>query len=562
MLAKFKSFLTKALNVPLSSPAALDIFGVPPGASGIHVDALTALRVPAIQQGVRLISESVATLDAQLFMDGHGGRELVKHHPVASILTRPNPWYGETELKRQLIADYLLWGNGLALVSRVRGDVRELHRIDPRSCSIIVDQITGEPRYSVALQEGGTREFSYRDVIHLRNTTLDGARGLGLVNLGAEAIGLALILEHHASGLFSRGARPAGILEIAGRLSKEALERLRIGFSNIYVGTENAGRTAILEQGAKFTPLQLSSVDAQFLEMRKFQTLEIARLLNIPAVLLNDLEHATLSNAEHLAQQFLDRTISPIIELFEDAIERTLLTEDERAAGYCIEFDTTNFARADIAARFASYKSGIESGVLLLNEARDREGLPPVEGGDTPMRSVQTIPLAPDAAATQAPAAPARESSQNKSAPRVRKFSGVLFHGAAAAFDGLPETPNGWAWFSPNADWAAKYGPAIKAFQVDNLHLLDIPFDPALAHAAFTAAGINTSGGDWNVQESYRVLSDDEFGPIMAERVIAAGYDGLAHIDRRYAEGNGAAIALTSRAFVKLVPRETQEPSQ
>lgn len=412
MLNRIKSLFanaTKALSVPLSSPSALDIFGVPPAASGVHVDALTALRVPAALAGVRLISEAVATLDARLCREGPEGRETViaADHPVAKVLERPCPWLGESEWKRQLVADYLLCGNGLALVNRVRGEPRELPRIDPRACSIVVDIVTGEPRYSVALQQGGTREFSYVDIVHLRNVSIDGARGLGLTALGSEAIGLSIVLEKHAAHLFGRGARPAGVLEFAGKLTDGVLARLRASFNQSHGGVENAGRTLILEDGITYKQTQLTSVDAQFHEMRKFQILEIARLLNVPAVMLNDLEHATLNNAESLAQQFLDRTVTPILEFFEDALERTLLTDEERDAGYEIEFDTSNFARADIAARFSAYKSGIESGVYTLNEARDREGLPPVEGGDKPMRSVQTIPLAPDGTATQTPAAPA-----------------------------------------------------------------------------------------------------------------------------------------------------------
>jgi HK97 family phage portal protein len=400
LFESIKSWLATKAAVPLSSPAALELFGAPASGSGVHVDALTALRVPAVAAGVKLISEAVATLDVHLIRGTATGREKVAatDHPASRVLERPVPWLGETEWKRQIVADAVLWGDGLALVNRVRGEPRELPRIDPRSCSIVVDLATGEPRYGVALQEGGTQEFSYADVVHLRGPTLDGAKGLGLVNLGAEAIALALILEGHATKLFSRGARPAGVLELSGKATKDILDRLKESFAAIYGGTHGAGRTAILEQGTKFTPLQLSSVDAQFLELRRFQTLEIARLLNIPAVLLNDLEHATLNNSATLAQLFLDRTIAPILELFEDALERVLLTEEERDGGYCIEFDTSNFVRADLDKRFAAYKSGIESGVYLLNEARDREGLPPVKGGDQPMRSVQTIPLAPDAA--------------------------------------------------------------------------------------------------------------------------------------------------------------------
>ncbi|HEY8212512.1 MAG TPA: phage portal protein [Methylocystis sp.] len=406
MLENVKSLVRKAFNVPLSSPAALDIFGVPASGSGVHVDALTALKVPAVAAGVRLISEAVATLDCHLIRETATGREKVepRDHAAARVLERPVPWLGETEWKRQIVADAIIWGDGLALVNRINGEPRELPRIDPRSCNIIVDMATGEPSYSVALQQGGVETFTYRDIVHLRGPTLDGAKGLGLVNLGAEAIGLALVLEQHATRLFSRGARPGGVLELGGKATPDILARLRESFANIYSGTGNAGRTAILEQGVKFTPLQLSSVDAQFLELRKFQTLEIARLLNIPAVLLNDLEHATLNNSAALAQLFLDRTISPILELLEDALERTLLSDEERDGGFCIEFDTSNFVRSDIEKRFAALKTGIESGVLTLNEAREREGLPPVDGGDKPMRSVQVLPL--DAATAPQPQTP------------------------------------------------------------------------------------------------------------------------------------------------------------
>lgn len=412
MLESLKNLARKALNIPLSSPAALEIFGAPATTSNLPMDALSAMRVPALQQGVKLISEAVATLDCQLFREGADGRERVapKDHPVARLLERPNPWTGETEFKRQLVADFLLWGNGIAPVSRVRGEPRELHRADPRAVNIIVDMTTGEPSYGVAMQAGGTRDYRWQDVIHLRNASLDNARGLGIVHLGAAAIVLALTLEGHADSLFARGARPGGVLEMPGRMSKEIMERLRVSFSNIYSGVHNSGKTAILEQGVKFQALQLASTDAQFLENRKFQILEVARLLNIPPVLLGDLEHATLNNAAELSQAFLDRTVAPIIELFEDALERTLLTDEERDAGYAIEFDVTNFVRADVEKRFGAYKSGIESGVLLLNEARDREGLGPVEGGDQPMRSVQTIPLAPNAA----PPAPANQPQEGQ----------------------------------------------------------------------------------------------------------------------------------------------------
>lgn len=407
MFETLKSWLqTKA--VPLSSPAALELFGAPATSSNIPVDALAVLKVPAFNAGIRLISEAIGSLDWRLCREAPDGRETIapKSHPVAKLLEQPCPWISETEFKRTLVSDYLIFGNGLAIVARVNGEPREIHRADPRVSNIIQDMTTGEPSYSVAMTEGGTREYGWRDIVHIRNTTLDGTRGLGLVNLAREAVALSLLLESYAAGLFGRGARPSGVLEMPKALSEDALKRLRHSFTAIYAGGDNAGRTAILESGVKFTPLQISSVDSQFIEMRRFQIQEAARLLNIAPTLLADLEHATLNNSAELRQQFLDMTLLPVIELFEDALELALLSEDDRAAGFEIEIDTSNFVRNDVEKRFGAYKTAIESGAMTLNEVRDREGLPPVDGGDTPMRSVQTLPLHSAAPAQPQPQEP------------------------------------------------------------------------------------------------------------------------------------------------------------
>ena len=391
-----RSHETKAsAGVPLASPDVLSIFGVTPSASGVAVDAMAALRVPAIQNGVRVIAEAVGQLDLQLFRnDGTGPKRVEpKDHPVARVLERPNPWTGAFEFQRQLTLDSILWGDGLALIVRVGGEVRELHRIDPRSCTINVNLTTTEPEYTVSMQNGGSYVYGYRDILHLRNLTLDGVRGLGLVHLAKETIGLSIVLQRHAAKLFGRGARPSGVLEYAKTLSEQVAKRLKAQFEGQHGGAENAGGTLVLEEGMTFKPMTFSSTDAQFIEMRRFEVLEAARLLKLPPHLLADMQFsAGRANVEDLGMQFLSGVLSPILELYEDAIERTLLTDEERDS-YCVEFDESDLIRADTEKRFAAYKTGTETGVYTINEARAKEGLPPIEGGDTPMRSVQSQPL-------------------------------------------------------------------------------------------------------------------------------------------------------------------------
>jgi HK97 family phage portal protein len=177
--------------------------------------------------------------------------------------------------------------------------------------------------------------------------------------------------------------------------------RLRSSWDSRYSGGENAGRTAILEDGVEWMQTQLSSVDAQFLELRRFQVQEIARVWRVPLHLIADLERVTFSNAEQMGAQFLSYTILPLLRLWQDAFRLSLLTEAERREGYYIEFLVDDLARADLAARFTAYSQAINAGILNPNEIRAMENRGPYDGGQTYMRPVNTAP-APASGGTNA----------------------------------------------------------------------------------------------------------------------------------------------------------------
>ena len=379
----------------LTSEEAFAIFGAINTASGISISAEVALRVPAVLSATRAISEAVGQLPLTLYRRSANGTKKAlapSEHPVARVLERPAPWIGDTEFRRQMQADVLLHGNAYAVVVKVNGEPRELHRIDPRLVSVTYDIFTAEPHYRIGIATDGAREYSWSEVLHLRALGTNGAIGIGILTLAKEAIALALILETHAAKLFSRGAKPSGVLETPKVLSPKVVKQLRESFEAAHSGAEQSGNTLVLEEGMKFTSTQLTSVDSQFLQLREFSILEIARACRVPPHMVGALDKTTHSNVEELGSQFLTFTLAPWLAIWEDAIERTLIDPAEQDE-LCAEFDTIGIARADIEKRMAAYQSGIQSGVLLLNEARALEGLPPVEGGDTPMRSVQVEPL-------------------------------------------------------------------------------------------------------------------------------------------------------------------------
>ena len=188
---------------------------------------------------------------------------------------------------------------------------------------------------------------------------------------------------------------------IRGALTETLIERLRKSFEGLYGGGANAGRTAILEDGMTFRPLQLSSVDAQYLELRRFQLQEIARVFRVPLHLLGEMDRATFANVEAMGRQFLTFCLLPILKTWTDALEITLLSQAERQEFY-IEFLVDDLARADLSARFTAYSQAINAGVLNPNEARAMENRPPYAGGETYTRPVNTAPVPSSAAPAEA----------------------------------------------------------------------------------------------------------------------------------------------------------------
>jgi HK97 family phage portal protein len=391
----FKSIisgLSIKAGIPISSPGAFDIFA-PVSASGVAIGPESAMRVPAVCQGVSLISESLSILEVGLFREGPNGREQIKDPPALAVIKSPNGWTSRADFIGQITLDSILSGDGIAVAVRVRDKVRELHRVDPRATAIEIDLQTGEPVYRATLLDGSSAVYSWKDVVHVRQRSVNGLRGLGLLHTAREAIELAILLEQHAAKLFAAGARPGGILSTPGRIDQQTLDRLRNSFESRYSGVSGGGKTMILESGLTFTPVTFASTDAQFQEARAFQVVEISRALNLPATLLNDMSASTFNNVESQAQAFLDRCLMPQVERVERALERVLLTDQERADGYEIEFCTDALVRANLQARYAAWATAIQNGIMTSNEIREREGLPPVDGGDQILRTIQAQPV-------------------------------------------------------------------------------------------------------------------------------------------------------------------------
>ncbi|MGF7173357.1 phage portal protein [Azospirillum doebereinerae] len=368
--------------------------GALPTAAGVSVSPEAAMRCSVSFACIKVIAETIEQLTPHLYRRKGDDRERATDHPLSALVTKAaNDWTPASEFRLVLGTHFATHGNAYAFVNRdAAGRVVELIPLDPRTVSVRQDPRTMAPVYMVATGNPAlpAREYDRSEILHIRGVGLDVHKGASPVTLGREAIGLSLTLEHHCGSLFGNGAKPSGMLKVKGRLTEDQFRRVRSMFSNFYQGVTGK-RTMILSEDMDFQQVQLNSVDAQTLEMRRFQVEEVSRFWRVPLHLVNEMDRATHANAESMGQQFLTFCMLPILRLWCDAMAITLLTPEERETLY-FEFLVDDLARADIAARFTAMSSAISAGILNPNEARAMENRPPYAGGETFMRPVNTAP--------------------------------------------------------------------------------------------------------------------------------------------------------------------------
>jgi HK97 family phage portal protein len=364
-----------------------------PVASGVTVTPETAMRCMAVYACVRVLAESMAQLPLAVYRrKPDGGADEAPDHPLYALLhDAPNEWQTSFEWREMSVGHICLRGNAYAFVSRDGDRVLELLPLHP-------DRVTVEQkndwslRYLVRQGSGEAKEFTSRDVLHLRGFTSNGIVGVTPISHAREAIGLALAAENHGAQLFGNGATPGGVLIHQGKLSEEAAKRLKASWQAAHGGANRHG-TAVLEEGLKWEQLGITNVDAQFLETRKFQRGEIASLFRVPPHLIGDLERATFSNIEQQSLEFVIHTLMPWVKRWEQRLSRQLLSERDRKTHF-LRFKVDGLLRGDIAGRYDAYAVAITNGWMNRNEVRALEGLNRQDGLDEFLSPLNLAPRA------------------------------------------------------------------------------------------------------------------------------------------------------------------------
>ena len=348
-------------------------------ASGKSVNERSAMQITAVCSCVRILSEAVASLPLHLYKYTDTGTAKATEHLLYFLLhDEPNPEMTSFVFRETLMTHLLLWGNAYAQIIRNgKGEVLALYPLMPDRMNVDRDEygnIVYEYMVSqedAPINKGSTVKLSPQEVLHIPGLGFDGLIGYSPIAMAKNAIGLAIATEEYGSKFFANGATPSGILEFPGTVKEP--ERVRESWNKGFGGT-NTHKVAILEEGVKYSPISISPNEAQFLETRKFQIDEIARIFRVPPHMIGDLEKSSFSNIEQQSLEFVKYTLDPWVSRWVQSIKRTLLSPDEKMS-YFAKFNVDGLLRGDYQSRMSGYAIGINNGFMCPNDVRSLENM-------------------------------------------------------------------------------------------------------------------------------------------------------------------------------------------
>ena len=358
--------------------------------SGKSVDTTTALQVSTVFSCVKILAESVACLPLHVYRQDRQSKTLATEHPLYYLLhDAPNSEMTAYSFKETTMLHLLTSGNAYSQIFRDKlNRVMSLYPLLPDKMTVKRDN-TGKRIYTYrpATSENPHMTTSAEitmqeaDVLHIPALGNDGLFGYSPIAIARNAIGVALACEDFGAKFFQNGAKPSGILKVPHVLKDP--QKLSESWQAAY-GGGNSGKTAVLEEGVEYQQLSVNQNDAQFLETRKFQIAEIARIFRVPLHMINELDRATFSNITQQSLEFITYTLTPYLVRLEQGFNKALFSETERGK-YFVKFSVEGFLRGDYETRMRGYSTAINQGILSVNEVRSLEDLNPLsaeEGGD------------------------------------------------------------------------------------------------------------------------------------------------------------------------------------
>ena len=386
------------------SDAVMEAFGVSPGAAGISVNATSAQRVSAVAACRQKIAGSISTLRLDVLkIDGDSEVKLPRDALWYLLNESPHAQYTATSHWENKVSEQLLRGDGYTWIRRrTNNSIADLFPL-PWNCVQPWRMPDGSVRYYISLPEFGiTTWLDPSEVLHFPGSGFDGVRSMSVIAYGAKnAIGNALAMDEYSGKFFANGAHPSIILKAPGRMDDRQKDDLRAAFAAKYAGLDNAHRLPlVLTEGFDAKEISLSAEDAQLLEARKFQVVDIARAFGVPPHMIGETSGSSAVGAgyEQQARDFVMHTLRLHLKRLEQELNRKLFPRD---TGKFVRFDLGDLIEGDSKAqaeynRAALGGPGTGPGWMSVNEVRKSKGLPPTADGDKLFVPVDPAKKAPN----------------------------------------------------------------------------------------------------------------------------------------------------------------------
>lgn len=378
--------------------------------AGQAVTLQKAMRVGTAFACMSKIATGVAQVPFKLFRETQaGGQKRIEpatDHPLYDLMTsKPNAWSTSYDF-RETLAMHGCMGNAYAFKVKRRGILAELIILDPG----LVRPVQNEDWsivFEVRGRDGKKRTVSSDDIWHIRGRSWDGTVGLDLLSIARDALGLSMAAEETHAKLHANGVQATGVYSLDATLNADQYEALTRWIKK-QVSGDNAGAPLILDRGAKWVSQQMSSIDAQHLEMRQFQIEEVCRFFDVLPVMVGHSDKAsTYASAEQMFLAHVKYTLSPWYARIEQSADANLLTEAERRDGYYFRFIAAGLERGSLKDRGDYYAKALGAGGspawMTQDEVRALEEHNPMggEASELPRRLNDAAAPAGDGGPTQ-----------------------------------------------------------------------------------------------------------------------------------------------------------------
>jgi HK97 family phage portal protein len=371
-------------SIPLTDAGLLDFFGGSPTDAGVSINEQTALKFSAVWRAVSLLSGLVAGLPLKTY------RYSDKSEVLLRPLYRPSAVATPFELWEQVMVHLLLWGN--AYVHKVRnsyGSIVELRPIHPSRVKpdLILPDTDSDPNagkiFVVTDKSGQAHPYTTYEIMHIPGMGYDGIQGISPIAMARQSIAIGQAADTLAAKFYGNGTLLSGILTTDRVLQPEQADALKVRWREKMSGLRHGHDVAVMDAGTKFQPIQIPPEDAQFLQTRRWQVIDVARWYGLPPHLLSDVEKST-SWGSGIEQQNMG-LVTFTLKAWLTRIEQRVTWEVVEPTTQYAEFLVENLLRGDAVARATFYGLAIQWGWMTRNEARRKENLEPIDGLDEPL---------------------------------------------------------------------------------------------------------------------------------------------------------------------------------